>query len=115
MDAVQWKLIDGKVINRYPYRPTYEQIYNRFLTGVSLNYSSISQNPYAVFTSEDGARNVLWYENQQSVAEKIRLAKLFGIKGLSIWRLGNIPDYPDTPETGFKLNIWEEIIKNYKN
>ena len=88
MDAVQWKLIDGKVINRYPYRPTYEQIYNRFLTGVSLNYSSISQNPYAVFTSEDGARNVLWYENQQSVAEKIRLAKLFGIKGLSIWRLG---------------------------
>ena len=103
----------GKVINRYPYRPTYEQLYNRFKTGVSLNYSSISQNPYAVFTSEEGARNVIWYENQRSIAEKIKLAKLFGIKGLSIWRLGNIPDFPDTSQTNMQLNIWEEIIRHY--
>lgn len=113
MDAVQWKIVDGKVINRYPYRPTYEQLYNRFKTGVSLNYSSISQNPYAVFTSEEGARNVIWYENQRSIAEKIKLAKLFGIKGLSIWRLGNIPDFPDTSQTNMQLNIWEEIIRHY--
>ncbi|NMA65847.1 MAG: hypothetical protein GX957_06340 [Clostridiaceae bacterium] len=113
MDAVQWKLIDGKVINRYPYRPTYEQLYNRFLTGVSLNYSLFSQNPYAIFASEEGARNIIWYENQQSIAAKIKLAKLFGIKGLSLWRLGNIPDYADTPQMELQLNIWKEIINNY--
>ena len=63
--------------------------------------------------SEDGTDNVLWYENEESIAQKIKLAKLFGIKGLSLWRLGTIPEYPDTENTNFQLNIWEEIIKNY--
>lgn len=113
MDSVQWKLTDGKVINRYPYHPTYEQIYNRFLKGATLKYSQLSQNPYATFLSEDGTDNVLWYENEESIAQKIKLAKLFGIKGLSLWRLGTIPEYPDTENTNFQLNILEEIIKNY--
>lgn len=112
LDAVQWKLKDGKVINSNAYRPAYEQLYRRFTTGISLFYSEYSQNPYAkYYNTEDGTDNVIWYENQRSIAEKIKLAKLFGIKGLSLWRLGNIPDYADTT---LNLNIWEEILKNYR-
>ena len=111
MDSVQWKLKDGKVINRIPYHPSYEQIYTRFLSGATLKYSELSQNPYAKFDAEDGTQNIIWYENQRSIAEKIKLAKMFGIKGLSLWRLGNIPDYADTPE--LSLDIWGEIMKNY--
>lgn len=113
-DIVQWKLKDGKVIRSEAYRPTYEQLYRRFTTGASLYYSEYSQNPYAkYYNTEDGTDNVIWYENQRSVAEKIMLAKLFGIKGLSLWRLGNIPDYEDTPQLTLNLNIWQEILKNY--
>ena len=114
MDTVQWKLKDGKVINSIPYHPSYSQLIQRFLTGVKLNYSEYSQNPYAVFfNNEDVTNNVIWYENQRSIAEKIKLAKLFGIKGLSLWRLGNIPEQSDTPEVQIELDIWNEIIKSY--
>lgn len=114
MDTVQWKLKDGKVINSVPYHPSYSLLIQRFLTGVQLNYSEYSQNPYAkFFNSEDGTDNVIWYENQRSIAEKIKLAKLFGIKGLSLWRLGNIPEYKDTPDVRLELDIWGEIIRNF--
>jgi len=114
MDAVQWKLKDGKVERSVPYHPLYSQLIQRFLTGVQLNYSEYSQNPYAKFySSEDGMDNVIWYENQRSIAEKIKLAKLFGIKGLSLWRLGNIPEHKDTPDIRLELDIWGEIISNF--
>lgn len=114
MDIVQWKLRDGKVINRQPYYPTYSQLINRFLIGADLYYSDFSQNPYAkYYNNDDGTENIIWYENQRSISEKIKLAKMFGIKGLSIWRLGNIPDYEDTPEIQLELNIWKEIVDNY--
>ncbi|NLX64728.1 MAG: hypothetical protein GX022_08160 [Clostridiaceae bacterium] len=114
MDTVQWKLKDGKVIRSVPYHPLYSQLIQRFLTGVQLNYSEYSQNPYAKFyNSEDGTDNVIWYENQRSIAAKIKLAKLFGIKGLSIWRLGNIPEHKDTPDMRLELDIWGEIISNF--
>lgn len=114
MDSVQWKLKDGKVINRIPYHPVYEQLIERFSSGVTLNYSMLSQNPYAKFSnSQDGTQNIIWYENQRSIAEKIKLAKLFGVRGLSLWRLGNIPENVDTGSKPLELNIWNEIIKNY--
>ncbi len=112
MDSVQWKLKEGKVINRIPYHPSYKQLKDRFSKGATLNYSNLSQNPYAkFFDDEDGTQNVIWYENQRSIAEKIKLAKLFGIRGLSLWRLGNIPEY--SQDKTLELNIWDEIMKNY--
>lgn len=115
MNTVQWKLKDGKVSNKIPYYPTYELLRNRFLSGVDLYYSEYSGNPYAKYhNTEDGTDNVIWYENQRSIAEKIKLAKLFGIKGLSLWRLGIIPEYEDTQDVKMELDIWGEIIRNYQ-
>jgi spore germination protein YaaH len=115
MDTSQWKLKNGKVDHRFAYHPTYEQLYQRFLKGVSINYSNLSQNPYAkYYNTEDGTDNIIWYEDQRSVAAKIKLAKMFGIKGLSLWRLGNIPEYPDAAGQSFYLNIWQEIIQHYQ-
>ena len=56
-----------------------------------VTYSQEYRNPYAVYTDEAGSRYKVWFENGQSVADKIQLAKMFGVTGVSIWRLGNIP------------------------
>lgn len=49
------------------------------------------RNPCALYTTEDGSRYKVWYENEQSVLDKVALARMFGITGVSLWRIGNIP------------------------
>ncbi|MCX7773475.1 MAG: glycosyl hydrolase family 18 protein, partial [Clostridia bacterium] len=115
MDSAQWKLKDGKVINRTPYPPTYDLLEQRLLGGAAWIYSEYSQNPYITFTNtQDGTQNVIWYENQRSIAEKIKLAKMFGLKGLSVWRLGNIPEFADPAGKSLQMNIWQEIMQAYQ-
>ena len=43
------------------------------------------------YVTEDGSRYVVWYEDAQSVTDKIRPARLFGITGVSLRRIGNLP------------------------
>lgn len=105
MDTAQWKLVDGKVINQTPYRPTYEAVAARLATGVDIRYPNYSYNPYAVyFDASDGTNNVLWYEDARSITAKAQLARLFGVGGLSIWRLGNIPD-----NGAYDLGVWQAL------
>ncbi len=93
MDTAQWKKSDGKVINDRPYRPDYETLAARIKQGVTNMYDEKSENPYITFTNEsDNTQNIVWYENDRSVNAKIKLMKMFGVSGLSVWRLGNIPD-----------------------
>ena len=49
------------------------------------------RNPCALYTTEDGSRYKVWYENEQRVLDKVALARMFGITGVSLWRIGNIP------------------------
>ena len=102
MDTVQWKLQNGAVINSIPYRPSYDAVSARLATGCQVSYPNYSYNPYASYTdSTDQTQNILWFENEQSVAAKAELARLLGLRGLSIWRLGTIPTDSSTG-----LNIW---------
>lgn len=111
-DSVQWKLKDGKVIKKYPYHPYYSSINNRLvMDDVGLYYSEASQNPYARFyDSEDETDNVLWFEDKRSIQAKIGLSRMFGISGISIWRLGNIPDYE---QSAVYLDVWQAIVNNF--
>lgn len=115
-DSVQWKLKDGKTLNRYPYNPSYEAIYQRLLMdGVTIHYSNRNQNPYAVFyDSRDNTDNVLWYEDSRSIQSKIDLIKMFGIQGISLWRLGTIPDYEEESFINIYLDVWQQILQNTK-
>lgn len=60
-------------------------------------WDSESCNPYIEYTVDDGRHYKLWYEDEQSVAAKLQLARMFGITGVSVWRLGTIPDRPELP------------------
>jgi len=111
-DAVQWKKKDGVVVNRYPLSVSYETLHKRLLMDdVSIQYSDFSQNPYARFSdAQDGTENIIWYEDARSVEAKMKLAAMFGIRGISLWRLGNIPNYSDGNEKLF-LNVWDSVLQ----
>ncbi len=110
-DSVQWKLKEGKVINKYPYNPSYEAIIQRFIGDeATIDFSNLNGSPYvSFFDDKDQTQNILWYENEDSISDKINLAKMFGVKGISLWRLGNIPDYEDIDSKNLKLNVWKTI------
>ena len=117
MDSVQWKLKDGKVLNRVPFSPSYEAIQQRLvMEGVTINYASRIQNPYATFFDpKDETDNIIWYEDARSIQAKIDLAKMFDIKGISLWRLGNIPDYTEPDTKRIYLDIWGQLLSNLEN
>ncbi len=112
-DSVQWKLKDGKVVKSAPDHPAYEAIHRRhMMDGTEIHYSARYQNPCALFhDSADQTDNVLWYEDSRSIQAKINLAKMFGIRGISLWRLGNIPDFEQTYNKDY-LDIWQTILQN---
>ncbi len=89
--AAQWQLSNDVIINEKVITPSYENIIKRLKSGTDILFNEKYKSAYLYF-SEGGKENIIWFENNQSVYEKIRLAKLFGIDGISIWRLGIIPN-----------------------
>lgn len=115
-DIVQWKMVDGKVINQKAFRPSYVQLRDRMIknesgSNLSLKYSEKLKSPWLTYyNSSDGTDNIIWYEDKRSINAKIQLARLFGINGISLWRLGNIPDFEDTEGNENYLDVWQTII-----
>lgn len=70
--------------------------------GAVVEYSERYRNPAVTYTTQDGARYRVWYENEQSVLDKLTLARMFGVTGVSLWRLGAIP-----ASTGY--DVWSAI------
>lgn len=89
---------------------SYEAIRNRLQSGSSEYYfDESSQSPYLYYYDDsDGTYNVVWYENADSVQMKCTLARAFGIGGVSLWRLGLVPD-----EDGLHLNVWDTIQSEF--
>jgi len=94
--CVGW-MIDagGKLVSPDPVNPSADTVYSRMNQPDTVkSWSDAYQNPYMTYTIENGDRVYLWYEDGRSVSEKLRLARLFGVTGASVWRLGIIPNYP---------------------
>ncbi len=105
MDTVQWKLQNGAVINQTPYHPAYDAVSTRLTSGCNISYPNYSYVPYASYTNaQDNTQNVLWYEDERSIEAKAELARLMGVRGLSLWRLGTIPT-----DSSNGLNIWKTV------
>lgn len=111
-DWVMWKIKDGKVLNQYPLSLGLAPFRQILAQGALINYSEFSNNPYVKYNdTAEGVEKIIWYEDSRSVLSKIQLAKLFGINGVSLWRLGNIP--ADDTESGRKAyqDIWQSILE----
>ena len=104
--SVGWELENGKLISTESVRPTPATIYTRLKGGAVMGYSEAYRDPYISYKTEEGKDIFLWYEDERSVSDKIELAKLFGIKGVSFWRLGTIPNYTDK---GIYYNVIDSL------
>jgi len=83
----------GALLDTTFYHPSKETIAQRLQQPDSIRtWDSASRNPCLEYTAEDGERYKLWYEDAQSVADKLQLARMFGVTGVSVWRIGSIPD-----------------------
>jgi hypothetical protein len=104
--AVGWRITeDDKVQDPKAIQPSMETVHGRMAQGDTLRgWSKQYRNPYMIYRTETGERIFLWYEDRRSVAEKLNLARLFGIDGVSVWRIGMIPDYQD----GY--DPWSDIV-----
>ena len=98
LGSVGWSLRDGKVLTAGAMHPTMADIYARLKQpGTAKNYSEKYQNAYITYyDAADDTENIVWYEDARSVQAKLALARMFGINGVSVWRLGIVPDYGDT-------------------
>ncbi|WP_312940854.1 S-layer homology domain-containing protein [Oscillibacter sp.] len=92
-----WKIgTDGKLLSGTPVYPSNETLYQRLGQANTVRgWSDTYQQPYAIYTTEDGSRYFVWYDNNDSVHVKLGAAKLLGITGVSLWRLGTIPTETD--------------------
>jgi len=115
-DSAQWELKNGKVQNSTPYSPAYDRIRQRILNedgmkDVTVNYSQKYENPYITYNNGEGSSFIIWYEDSRSVLAKIKLAKMFNLKGISLWRMGTIPDYNESGEASNYLNVWQTVTE----
>ena len=86
---------EGRLLETTIYHPAVSTLTARLgQPDTVVTYSEEYRNPCAAYTTEDGGRYLVWYENGQSVLDKFQLARMFGIAGASLWRLGNIPAAP---------------------
>ena len=83
----------GNLLETTIYHPAMATLAGRLnQSDTVVTYDTAARNPYALYTTEDGSRYKIWYENEQSVVDKIQLARMFGVNGVSLWRIGNIPN-----------------------
>lgn len=89
---------NGKLLSGTPVYPDNDTVYKRLQQpDTTLGYSGTYQSRYAVYTTETGQRYFLWYDDVQP---KVDAARLLGITGISVWRLGTMPMYGSWNWTG---------------
>ncbi len=78
---------------------------------ISYGYNNDLQSPYIqYYNSSDKSWNVILYEDSNSIAAKIELSKEYGLGGISVWSLGNVPDYNDSTGMKYHLDGWSTIL-----
>lgn len=114
-----WENLDDSALSiKGRLTPLYKAIKSRIdnQDGVGQNitqgYNNELQSPYIqYYNSKDKTWNVILYEDSRSIAAKIELAKKYGLGGISVWSLYNMPDYNDSKGKTYHLDGWSAILK----
>ncbi|EGD46440.1 glycoside hydrolase family 18 [Ruminiclostridium papyrosolvens DSM 2782] len=115
-----WKSIGKKAVSLEVLPPpTYKMLYDRIINkdgnGKSITYGynyELESSFMQYFNTSNNTQNICLYENSRSVAVKIDMSKQYGIGGISLWSLSNVPDYTSSTAKGYGLDVWDAIIKS---
>ncbi len=113
--VVQWQGQTLYEVKRYT--PSYSKLIARLeqLSFDAFNFDEVAKQPYVQYES-DSMVNTIWYENENSISEKIKLIYDYDLGGLSVWQLGNmVNDVDETVSEKYQLNIWEKIMENNRS
>ncbi|MGA9290182.1 MAG: glycosyl hydrolase, partial [Anaerobacillus sp.] len=53
-----------------------------------IQFNEERKTPFFKYEDGDGNQHEVWFENQQSIEAKTRLANELGVQGVALWRLG---------------------------
>ncbi|MEG0596673.1 MAG: S-layer homology domain-containing protein [Oscillospiraceae bacterium] len=99
---------DNKMLSTTVYGPTYDVVAKRLKQkDTVIDYNEAYGTSHAFYYGDDGERYSLWYEDALSVTAKVKLARMFGINGISVWFLGSVPT-DNTP--GLNYNAWTALL-----
>ena len=102
-----WETENGRITDPQSIHPAMDTVMTRLAQAdTEIHYSDVYRNPYARYSTEDGRRILIWYEDSRSVKDKIELARMFGINSVSIWRIGEIAN--GSPD--IHMDIWDTIL-----
>ena len=91
--SAAWQIDEnGDLLSGTPVYPTAETVAARLAQpDTETGWSDTYQQSYAIYTTEDGGRYFLWYQDGASIQAELRCAKALGVTGVSLWRLGTLP------------------------
>ncbi len=88
---VEWDVKNGAIVNEKGIQNNYQTIQTYIQNGAKAGYSEKYKNPYLEVQDGD-TKKIIWYEDSRSIADKKALMQMMGVKGISLWRLGLIPE-----------------------
>ncbi len=98
--------------------PTYKMLYDRVMNkdgngkSITYGYNNELESPVMqYFNISNDTQNICLYENSRSVKAKIDISKQYGIGGISLWSLSNVPDYTNSTAKAYGLDVWDSIIR----
>ena len=105
MDTTGFKLDEnGAVAEAVYYRPSIATLTQRLSqSDAQVTYVPSVRSSYVRYHDESGALYQVWFESAQSITDKMDLARMFGITGVSLWRLGNVPNSES-------YDLWSAIL-----
>lgn len=74
--------------------------------GVEIQYDEVAQTPHFTYYDENGTQHEVWFEDERSMREKLKLIQEYDLAGASIWEIMNY-----FPPTSALLNSMYDVKK----
>lgn len=55
--------------------------------GVTIQFDETAQSPFFFYTTREGVRHVVWFDDVRSMDAKLRLIPEFGLNGAGVWQI----------------------------
>ena len=58
-----------------------------WLYETEIRYDQAAQAPYIEYTTPEGARHIVWFEDVRSLQAKFDLIRSYGLRGMGYWQI----------------------------